>query len=740
MKRFQISQVRHFLTIAVIILLLIFSVFFLMTHVQQLLNSDLQINLTEVITQNKDVIISKLMLEVNELHLMSKQIADRLPENAVSDDRVIKESFLNYLKEKNEDNIFLADSEGKAFFMDGKEVDISGRVYFLSSSKGMRTISDRIVSRADGSDVFVISVPIIFNNKIVGTVQKEYSTPEMYALCKISLFSEQGYMYIINRQGYILITSKNDGHSRESDNYFRMLYIDNASQSRQLEDDIKNDRAGFMEAVVDGERVFSVYTPIEDIYDWYLIASINTKAVSPNTSVVIKLFYFILFVVVILFGVIISYLGYYKHMNQKKLEKIAFVDTVTGGHTFNRFIVHLNEVLSLNDKLKKQFHIMVVDIDNFKYINNFYGFGFGDKVLKEINNILVKQLSSSELIARIYSDHFVLLIEDASLDRLNSIFDSIGLIENIKIYVHAGVYTISDTSESVNLMVDKANIAGKSVKGMRNKRYCYYIDQFEHEMIKNEETTRKIEKALADNLFEPFFQPKIDINTHKLIGAEALARMRMPDGELIPPCDFIPVSESSGLIVAIDMAIFEKTLMFLKKNLDEGVHCVPISVNFSRLHLSDENFINQIVEKLEKYDVPSALVELELTESAMFEDSNIVGKFIDQIHRCGLSISMDDFGSGYSSLNMLKDIPIDVLKIDSGFLKGSQHGDRQKVIFSAISQLAKGLNIQVVVEGVETLLNVELMRESNFSVAQGYYYSKPLEQERFSKIYKEGMI
>lgn len=727
-----------FLVVAVISGALVVLVFLLMGYVQQLLYSDVRINLTEVVSQNRDVITSKLMLEVNNLDLLGKQLLDKLS-NADDADTAKREAFFAFADEIGDDRICWSSAEGIALFPDGQEINISGRRYFQRAMEGVQNISDRTVSRRDGKDIFVISVPMYSGSQIVGSVQKQYTPEEMYALCSISLFSQQGYMYIINSDGYILINSQSGVYNRESDNYYHMAYLENPEASKRLETDIRNEKSGFTEMVIEGKRMFSAYTPIDQIDDWFLISSVATNAVSPNASVVILLFYIILLTVVIFFTLIMLYLLHQKHKQHLRLEHVAFVDTVTGGDTYTKFTVDLQEILRRNPA--KQFYIYTFDIDNFKYINNFYGFDFGDHILKQLYTNYSAKLSADERLARVYSDHFVALLENADNERLKGeLFSSNLILDNISVYFSAGLYPIGNPKENVNLMMDKANMAAQKIKGIQDKHVAVYSEELDQEVIRNEHVKRAVEQALKEKEIIPYYQPKVDINTRKLVGAEALARWRTKEGALVPPSEFIPVCEKSGLIEQVDMAIFEQTLQFLRSNLDAGIKCVPISVNFSRQHLYNKDFLSNLLNLLSAYKIPPDLVELELTETAIFDSSQQIEEFIQQLHQHGLHISMDDFGSGYSSLNMLKDVDIDTLKIDQGFLKDTTESKRQKVIFSVIAQMAEQLNIRVVVEGVETPENVALMQEFNCSVAQGYYFARPLAEPDFETIYREGRL
>lgn len=714
------------------------AVFSLMDHVQNLLSSDVRINLAEIATQNEEIIAGRLSMQVNNLNLAAEQIADRLPPTDDITDAQLRSAFSAYIRQKPHDRAYVASRDGKAFFADGRELDIAGRKYFRLASAGKRNISDRIISRLTGDDVFVISVPLLHNGKIIGTVQQSYSQEEMFTLCKLSLFSSQGQMFIINSQGYILISSQHSTYGRESDNYFRILHASNPEQRRQMEQDIKNNTPGFIETTLQGNKIFSAYTPVEHAYDWYLISSIDKNAVSPNAGTVTTMFYVILCMVVAIFFLLICLILYNKHRQETQIKTIAFVDMVTKGCTYNKFVVHYQDMLLYAPEVQLSF--VAFDVDNFTFINNAYGFAFGDTVLRAIDERISRHLHRHELLARVHSDHFILLLEDARQERLEALFDEIHEIDGVRINIHAGCYTISDRGEELNRIMDKANIAAKSVKNIRYERIGVYSKLFEQRILHKEHFHRTIEQALANHEFLPFFQPKVNINNRRITGAEALHRWQTRDGRTIFPEEFVPFCEDSGLIVDIDMGILEHTLGFLQDCLRNNTPCVPISVNFSVKHLQKGDFVQQLVDKMEKFQVPPRLLEVELAESVMFEDQKMLESFIGQLHEAHMTLSLDNFGSGYFSLNMLQDIPIDSLKINRSFLRRTVHRERQKFIFSAVSQMARNLGISIVVEGIETIGNIDLMREAGCTIAQGYYYAKPLKREDFVKIYRAGVV
>lgn len=735
MHKEKITKNIPLLMLILVNVLLVLTIFLLMRYAENLLNSDIKTSLNEIVVQNKDVISRNLSNEVYKLTLDAEQVALRY-EN--SGGKSIQDVFMTYAHEKNKDQLYIALENGMAYLPNGKSLDITGRSYYKLSLEGQSNISDRLISRETGETLFVMSAPIVYHDKVIATIQKQFTLKQMYDLCAISLYSDKGYTYIINNEGYIIISSEDESYTPESDNLFKLLYEDNPQKTKLLQDNIQKESTGFMELSYKGSKVYATYTPLDKVYEWYLVSSIQTDAILPNVKSVVKIFYIVLFVLFGGFLLSSSYYFYSRSTHEKKLMKIAFIDSVTGLDTFAKFQFDMQNILAKYPN--KKFYIFAFDVDNFKYINNYYGYDIGDSILKLIHQLYSSCLTSNELCARIYSDHFVMLLEDASHERLNSLFNSEITIDNIIVYLSAGIYEINDLEENVNLMVDKANMAKKSSKGTHHKKPQFYDATLDEKLIHNEQAKRAIEKALLNNEFVPFFQPKVNIYTNQIEGAEALARWITETGVILPPSEFIPLSENTGLIKEIDFMIFEKTLQFIRNTLDRGIKCYPISINFSRMHLISQDFVHHLLSKINEFKIPVELIEIELTETVIFDNYQIIEDFIKHLHSHGLQISMDDFGSGYSSLNMLKDVNIDAIKFDRGFLQDTNKSERQKIILSSITSMAHKLNIKVIVEGVETQENVELMKEYGCTIAQGYYYSKPMPIEVFTKMLKNGKI
>ncbi|CAK7039039.1 EAL domain-containing protein [Phascolarctobacterium sp.] len=733
---------KPFLTFVFVFNMLLFGIIvFLMSYVQNLLDNDSRNNLTEIVSQNRDVITSRLMLDLNRLDIIGNKISESLKSSELDTEQEIDDFLAEYSKHAYDESMFLANRNGVAFTEGGRQIDVSGRRYFKLASNGTSNISDKTISRINGEYVFIGSVPLYYDEKIVGTIQKIYTYEQMYELFTVSLFSSKGYMYVINSEGYVILHTEHPDCHLKSDNYFRDVYEGgNVNAARKIKTDINNNQSGFMEVVLDGEKAFSAYTPINQIHDWYLVTSVPTNVIAENGNVVMKIFYSVLLVMALIFLISTCYFFWNKQQQRRQLEKIAFVDEVTGGNTYNKFVVKVNDTLAKASD--ESFYILNFDVDNFKYINNFYGFSCGDKLLQQIYQITNSLLAPDECVARISGDQFICLLKNADETRLENLFAALqkGNEEAFLLHFSAGVYVVCDRQENINLMIDKASVAAQTIKGVLNKTVAYYDKSFDDLTAHNEQLKRALKQAIRNDEFVAFYQPKIDINDGRLVGAEALIRWKTTENKLVSPGEFIPLAEKTGLVTELDMIVFEKVLQFLRQALDAGIECVPISVNFSRLHFYNSDFFDKILRKIEAYQVPADLLELELTESAVFDNFTVVYDFTRKVREYGIAIAMDDFGSGYSSLNMLKDLPIDTLKIDRAFLENSADNEKRNIIFVSIVRMARRLGISLVVEGVETSENITLMRKCGCSVAQGYYFSKPVEEETFAKIFREGHI
>lgn len=425
------------------------------------------------------------------------------------------------------------------------------------------------------------------------------------------------------------------------------------------------------------------------------------------------------------------------HREFAKFAKISSVDTLTGVYNIHSFYDKTREMMD-NDPDKK-YAIIRVDIDKFKLINDLYGFSEGDKVLRFLASVIRSEMQDKGTYGRINSDIFCMCITYESIGDI--IYHIEQLIERFddhhmkfKFVPFFGIYMVDDITVDVGIMCDWANLALKTIKGNQISRYAFYDTRLRKNILDEKMFENEMEHALASGQFEAYIQPQYDIGSAAVISAEALIRWNHPVEGVMSPGRFIPVFERNGFIVKVDEFIWEEACKALRRIIDSGWSPVPISVNVSRLHMYDEHLCDKLVDLMNKYSLPHRLLVLEVTETVYFDDAELMNRILVKLRNSGFSIAMDDFGSGFSSLNMLHDMKIDELKIDREFLSKSTLTKEGKTIVKYVIAMAHDLKLKVVAEGVETAEQAAFLLEADCHIAQGYYYSRPVPTEKFIEL------
>ena len=411
-------------------------------------------------------------------------------------------------------------------------------------------------------------------------------------------------------------------------------------------------------------------------------------------------------------------------------------DPVTGLYSKLKFYQSVRQMLT--DATGETFAFVRFDIDRFKMINSFYGIKEGDNVLRSIASELRRISTAFEkfIYGRLENDIFAVCMpyKEENIDLLaNALQINLKkLNKDYNIKVSCGVYIINDYNMDVAEMYDRAFLAAKSCKGKFVQNIAYYDESMIENMKQEQYIINEVNRALEEEQFEVYLQPKINLMTDRSYGAEALVRWRHPEKGMISPGEFIPIYERNGIIGRLDLYMWRHVCMILRRWLDEGQNPNPISVNVSRVNIYNPHLVEILKNLITEFQIPPYLLNLELTESAFMEDQELVMKTMSRLHQIGFKIMMDDFGSGYSSLNILKDMEVDYLKVDMKFLQQDQefNGKGEKVLTSVV-RMAKWLHLPSIVEGVETLEQVDFLKCIGCEYAQGYYYAKPMPVEEY---------
>lgn len=421
-----------------------------------------------------------------------------------------------------------------------------------------------------------------------------------------------------------------------------------------------------------------------------------------------------------------------------EMNRYIEIDSLTG--LYNREAFYEKAVNVIQENPEVQYCIVYLDINCFKVINDLFHSETGDLILKAAADYFRKKINPQiGVSSRIEADHFVLCVPQDTLDmdrlirELDSTIQNLGISHNILFF--AGVYPVTDTTVPIDQMCDRASMALNKIKGNYVRRYNFYDVGMRDRMLKEQMIVRDMEFALKDNQFTIFLQPIFRPETNEIVSAEALVRWFHPDSGMISPGYFIPVFERNGFIVKLDRFVWETVCKFLRSRLDAGKKIVPVSVNVSRLNFYSLDLLIFLLNLIKKYDLEPWMLKLEVTESAYTDNPQQLINVINQFKENGFPILMDDFGSGYSSLNMLKNIQIDVLKVDMAFVREIEQSERARTILMMIIGLAKELGMGVVTEGVETQTQLDYITSMGAVDIQGYYFSKPLAVKDFVALF-----
>ena len=427
----------------------------------------------------------------------------------------------------------------------------------------------------------------------------------------------------------------------------------------------------------------------------------------------------------------------------KMVYKLSETDAVTGMLKYDRFKQLVNQN---REKLMKKGKLVLVysDVNRFKVMNETYGYAVGDSLLRMVGENI--SASKDELYtARVYSDNMISAFSfpkeytdkdiSAYLSQLiNGLEDKLHtrFFDN-KLSVILGVYVMRTLDEDIEAAISNANFARKELKRKLKTGLLIYDQKMLNLARQEIKLAGELPRALETGEIQVFYQPKIECGSGMVVGAEALVRWRKSNGKFVYPDEFIPLFEKNGSIIEVDYYVYKEVFKYLDECKKRGNIMVPISLNVSGSHLEGEGFVDYIKSLFDTYDVDPSFIEFELTENIYIKNMEAAVGFVADLKELGVKISMDDFGSGYSSLNMLSKFPIDVLKLDKVFLHSDSFSKKDEVIVSSVISMAKKLNIKVLCEGVETVSQAEFLGLAGCDMMQGYLYSKPVCEEEYDE-------
>ena len=426
--------------------------------------------------------------------------------------------------------------------------------------------------------------------------------------------------------------------------------------------------------------------------------------------------------------------------NEQVLKYRAEYDQLTGIYNKIAFEEHGRELLERYPDVK--YAIFWLDVNRFKVINDLYGYEEGDRLLCFIAGTLTEMTKGRGICGHANGDIFSMMVSFANEEELKDM--AVELTEKLGMFSSSyravpsiGICIADERERPVHMLCDYAGLAMKTVKGNIVRTFAFYDEGMRAAQIEEKTIENEMEAALLHGEFIPYLQPKYEIRTGKIIGAEALVRWQHPVRGLLSPSKFFPMFERDGFIVKVDDYMWEQAFRLIRRWLDMGMEPVPISVNVSRMHAYDPNIYDRFLELSKTYGVEGRYIELELTESAFVDNTDCLFDNMQRIRQKGFKCSMDDFGTGYSSLNMLQNMPVDYIKLDGGFLNEKVMTEKGRTVVRAMIHMIHEIGMKVVAEGVETDWQVKLLQDTSCTGAQGYYYAKPMAPEDFEELYRK---
>lgn len=428
--------------------------------------------------------------------------------------------------------------------------------------------------------------------------------------------------------------------------------------------------------------------------------------------------------------------GMYVRLDSADFEEIEKLQTVI--RSVNKQNQFRNSVHQLVHSSDKRIGFIQFDIRRFKIINDLYGEKFGDEVLFFIQDNLKVLCNHRQFFLNLRSDVFMVVTEYNDDRELMGFIQEIEKVsasyKDVKLQLAFGVYSVDDRDMEIRQMEDRAAMARTAAKENAVSNVIFYEEQFKELLYNRKFIEENMHAAIEEKQFKMYLQPKYSISRNKIVGAEALVRWIHPERGMVYPNDFIPVIEENGFIKMVDYYIWEEASRFIKKCTDIGIADCPVSVNVSRHHLKETDFIQVLMEDIKRHQIEKSLLELEITETANDEQ---IGQMAMRLKIDGFTLLMDDFGSGYSSLNVLLETPFDVIKLDKKFMDNMMASDKGKLILEHMVSMARELGLGLLAEGVETKEQVELLGKIGCDNVQGYYFARPMPQEDFFELLKK---
>ncbi|MDO5134728.1 MAG: EAL domain-containing protein [Eubacteriales bacterium] len=676
-------------------------------------------NVANVSQLNEDSISRAI---VNRKVLM-RAIADRVVERNIEDVDAILRELVAYAGSYGFSNMGILDEKDRLYTTDSKVLDASD-LTFIDEVRSDDFYISESYQPLDGGKymVNIFSYPLYLKSGKRYHILATYYSRNLTERMNTTSLRGTGYTFIMNSQGKVVIFPQDYEDETYND---LMNFLDDGPE-------IIPQESGDGYFQYKGERYYAHFEKLE-VNDWYLMTCARRADAFAGLHVIIRngtvaivlMWFFILLGIIIMFGTIFR--------TNRERRNFAFYDGLLGIGNGNALAVTFKK---LSPKIRKDMYLVIFDIDRFKEFNYIYGEEAGDRLLQYIVQVFREDFPEIYLF-RYFSDYFITLdrcqdqkVFEGKIERLMERFK--GDIDRGEVQpfdVSMGIRKIQE-GEPLQRILSDALIARGVVKGNHIRHYAFYDDEIRHKRVRYMEMETSFPTALQNNEFRVYYQPKYNMITGEIIGAEALARWVKDDGTVISPGEFIPCFEQSRQVILLDETILRGVCRQMREMQSEGIHVKPVSVNLSRVHLRHPDILSKIESIVKESGIDPTLLSFEITESALYEDSIPLKTIVTYIHSLGCQVDMDDYGVGVSGPNALASNSFDTVKLDKSFVDGLGNARIEDVIRSTAA-MAKKWDMKVIAEGVENPVQIRSLVGLGCVLGQGFYYSRPMPEEAY---------
>lgn len=660
-------------------------------------------------------------------------VANSIPESARNNPKAAVKSIEDIPSNIAYKRFGVALLDGTCYTSDNKSLTLAHTDYINECvNSGTLTVCRLNTDESIDSDaMFIMHYPLYANGSISSVLFFSFTFDEIKQNFAIGSFDNSEFFYIIDSDGNNIISTHPKKEYQNVENIFSSIPTDEKYKGSRIDDvkeDIKNGESGIL-LFSQKSQFYSYYAPL-NFNDWYLFSIVPTKNVNASRNIVLSIVVIICFFLFSLFAMLVYIILSAEKQKQAELDKILYTDSLTGKASYAKFCVDVKKQLI---KGKKAAYI-VMDLDNFKLINDYFGYEQGNDTIKFVHETWESILKDNEFVGRIAADRFAVFMyydsEDGLRDRLEDFCRKCSVqngttMSDYILTPSIGVYLIKKKNTNIQQMQNSAVMAKSLVKGNNDTFISIYNDKFKEQLTRRKIFADELVHAIENDTLSIVFQPQFSTDDGKLCGAEALMRWIKPDGTSVSPGEFVSLAEELGLVKELDRIAFRNACQMQKQMKEKGLREIDISVNVSQQSLYDSKFIPKYLDIIKETGADISHIQLEITESTLFDNNKSFVKLVKKLRKIGFKILMDDFGTGYSSLMLLKSMPIDFLKLDKSFIDDYQNPNARSII-ECIMTMAKKLGMTLIAEGIETKEQYEFVKEQGCHIVQGYYFSKPI--------------